>query len=125
MIVARRMRDAVMEAHAILVVDEETVRAYVHKILSMRGYQVLGAHDGVEAMEQIIRMGSAVDLLLTDVRMPRMDGRELAQRLAAAHPRTPVIYTSGYPFDLTRSESEARLGPARFYQSHSPVGNNR
>ena len=43
MIVARRMRDAVMEAHAILVVDEETVRAYVHKILSMRGYQVLDA----------------------------------------------------------------------------------
>jgi CheY-like chemotaxis protein len=38
----------------------------------MRGYQVIGAHDGVDALEQIIRVGSAVDLLLTDVRMPRM-----------------------------------------------------
>src|SRR5689334_10668311 len=55
------------ERHTILVVDdEETVRTYIHRILSMRGYRVMEAHDGVEALEQARRLGNPVDLLLTD-----------------------------------------------------------
>src|SRR5689334_4739806 len=100
-----------MGAQTILVVDdEETVRTYVHRILSMRGYQVIGAHDGVDALDQITRAGGAVDLLLTDVRMPRMDGSELAQRLVALYPQTPVIYMSGYPFDV---DAERQRNPTR------------
>src|SRR5690242_4349664 len=105
------MQTEVMGAHTILVVDdEETVRTYVQKVLSIRGYQVIGAHDGIDALDQITRLGTAVDLLLTDVRMPRMDGSELAQRLAALYPQTPVIYMSGYPFDL---DAERKRNPAR------------
>jgi two-component system cell cycle sensor histidine kinase/response regulator CckA len=100
------------EGRTILVVDdEETVRSYIRKILSMRDYEVLDAHDGLDALDQIARRGSAVDLLLTDVRMPRMDGGELAQRLAALYPTTPVLYISGYPFDL---DAERQRNPARF-----------
>jgi len=100
-----------MEARTILVVDdEETVRTYVHKILSMRGYRVMDARDGVDALEQIAQLGSAVDLLLTDVRMPRMDGSELTQRLSATYPQTPILYMSGYPFDL---DAERKRNPAR------------
>jgi two-component system, cell cycle sensor histidine kinase and response regulator CckA len=99
------------ETPTILVVDdEETVRAFMRKILMMRGYQVLDAHDGIDALEQITRLGIAVDLLLTDVRMPRMDGAELAQRLHALYPQTPILYISGYPFDL---DTERRKYPTR------------
>jgi len=98
-------------APTILIVDdEETVRTYVRRILSMRGYQLLDAHDGVEALEQITRLESPVDLVITDVRMPRMDGVELAQRLSAMHPHTPVLYISGYPFDI---DAERHRNPAR------------
>jgi CheY-like chemotaxis protein len=90
--------------------DEETVRAYIGKILTMRGYRFLEAHDGVEALEQIDRLGSAVDLVLTDVRMPRMDGGELALRVTALYPETPILYISGYPFDV---EAERRQTPTR------------
>ncbi len=59
------------------------------------GYAVLLAADGQEALEFAAR-GEPFDLLLTDLRMPRLDGRELIQRLRAARPDLPVVVMTGY-----------------------------
>jgi len=85
--------------------DEETVRIYIRRILAAQGFQVLEATDGVDAMEQIERMDSPVDLLLTDVRMPRMDGPSLAHSVTERYPETAVLFISGYPLDLERERS--------------------
>lgn len=90
----------------ILVVDDESsVRGYIRKILGMRGFEVLEAADGVDALQQVQDSGAVIDLLLTDIRMPRMDGIELARSLTALYSRTPVLYISGYPFDVDEERS--------------------
>ncbi len=78
--------------------DEEKVRRVVTRMLEQEGYRVLSACDGVEAHE-IARSEPWIDLLLTDVSMPNMGGRELAEAIDRAHPGTPVIYMSGYTED--------------------------
>lgn len=96
-----------MATPTILVVDdEETVRGYIRRILGMRGFQVLEAADGLDALRQIQSPGTTVDLLLTDIRMPRMDGIELAHAVTSLHPRMPVLYISGYPFDIEQERTQ-------------------
>jgi two-component system cell cycle sensor histidine kinase/response regulator CckA len=80
----------------LLVEDEEEVRAVLHQILVSRGYRVLQAGSGEEALVISRLHRGAVHLLLTDVTMPEMKGTELAQRLRAERPRTPVVFMSGY-----------------------------
>jgi CheY-like chemotaxis protein len=65
-------------------------------VLARRGYTVLEAGDGLEALGVAQRHAGAVDLLLTDVRMPGMDGRELARRLRLTRPETRVLLMTGY-----------------------------
>ncbi|QDP18544.1 PAS domain S-box protein [Sphingomonas xanthus] len=83
--------------HTILVVeDDDDVRAYSVEILRELGYRVLEAHDGPSALRLIERQDTQIDLLFTDVVMPTMSGRELAD-LARSHQRNlKVLYTSGY-----------------------------
>jgi len=80
----------------LLVEDEDSVRDLALRILERLGYDVLVAGSGAEALAIAARHDRPVDLLLTDVVMPGMSGRELATRLAAQHPETAVLYTSGY-----------------------------
>jgi two-component system, cell cycle sensor histidine kinase and response regulator CckA len=80
----------------LLVEDEEGVRAVVQRILANRGYRVLAAAGAVEALELSRRDQGGIDLLLTDVAMPRIKGPELAATLLAEQPRMRVIYMSGY-----------------------------
>ncbi len=88
----------------LFVEDEETVRVIVAETLRSYGYAVLEAGGGAEAIRVAGEHRGAVDLLLTDVVMPGMDGRELAARLTAEHEGLAVVYTSGYPADsVTRS----------------------
>ena len=74
--------------------DDRDVRRLACLILKMDGYDVLSAEDGVAALE--VCADAKVDLLLTDVRMPRMDGVELASSLARQCPELKVVYMSGY-----------------------------
>jgi CheY-like chemotaxis protein len=67
--------------------------------LSGIGYRVLTAADGVEALALAARFRERIDLLITDVVMPNMGGRELATRLAAQQPGLKVLYNSGYTED--------------------------
>ncbi len=84
----------------LLVEDEEEVRAVLHQILVSRGYRVLQAGSGEEALVISRLHRGAVHLLLTDVTMPEMKGPELAQRLRSERPSTPVVFMSGYNDEL-------------------------
>jgi signal transduction histidine kinase len=80
----------------LLVEDEEEARAVLRQILLGKGYRVLSAANGDEALVVARDCQERLDLLLTDVTMPRMKGPELAARLLAERPRIRVIYMSGY-----------------------------
>jgi CheY-like chemotaxis protein len=83
----------------LLVEDAQRVRAVVREILEMSGYVVLEARHGAEALEISNRHAGPIHLLVTDVVMPQMSGRELAQRLATLRPEMKVLYMSGYTDD--------------------------
>jgi two-component system, cell cycle sensor histidine kinase and response regulator CckA len=84
-------------SETILVVeDEDMVRALACRALRERGYQVLEAHHGNEALEQVQQRRGPIDLVISDVVMPQLGGRELGQRLALLLPGLPVLYMSGY-----------------------------
>ncbi|NOT08431.1 MAG: response regulator [Gemmatimonadales bacterium] len=83
----------------LVVEDEPTVRQLTRRVLAARGYDVLSASQGREALEVAAAYGGEIDLLLTDVVMPLMGGRELAEHLAVARPTTKVLYLSGYTDD--------------------------
>ncbi|HSA23988.1 MAG TPA: response regulator, partial [Myxococcota bacterium] len=80
----------------LVVEDEASVRALALEILGRLGYRVLSAQDGQEALRLAGQSEEPIDLLVTDVVMPGMNGRELAERLQRLHPETRVLYTSGY-----------------------------
>jgi two-component system cell cycle sensor histidine kinase/response regulator CckA len=87
-------------SETILVVeDEDAVRRAAERILRTAGYRVLGAASAAEALILCERFEAEIELLLTDVVMPQMSGRELADRLRAERPSLAVLYTSGYTDD--------------------------
>ena len=80
----------------LLAEDEDVVRRAARDILEAAGYEVLVAADGLDALEVSRRYAGRIDLLVTDVIMPHLGGRELAGRLGATHPGVPVLFMSGY-----------------------------
>ena len=83
----------------LLVEDEDDVRAVARESLALYGYTVLEARDGEDALRIAGAEGGRIDLMVTDVVMPGMNGRELAERLLAIRPHTRVLYVSGYTDD--------------------------
>ncbi len=83
----------------LLVEDEELVRTLAREILETNGYEVVSAANGVEALRVCAGYEGHIDLLITDVVMPQMGGRELAERLVELRPSTKVLYMSGYTDD--------------------------
>ena len=83
----------------LLVEDDEALRGLTSAILRERGYEVLVAESGADALLVAERHPGPIDLLLTDVVMPRMSGSELAARLAPLRPGIRVLYVSGYTDD--------------------------
>ncbi len=80
----------------VLVDDDEGVRAVARRILQRAGYTVLSAPDGVEALRLIGDSSAAVHLLVTDVVMPGLGGRDLVARVRDTHPDLRVLFVSGY-----------------------------
>jgi two-component system cell cycle sensor histidine kinase/response regulator CckA len=86
----------------LVVEDEDPLRSAIRRSLQTEGYAVLEAHNGAMALELLTASESAagVELVLTDLRMPVMDGRQLAAALARLHPRLPIIFMSGFTAQL-------------------------
>ena len=80
----------------VLVDDDEGVRAVARRILQRAGYTVLSAPDGVEAMRLISESGGRIDLLVTDVVMPGLGGRDLVAHVRDTYPDLRVLFVSGY-----------------------------
>lgn len=84
----------------LVVEDEETVRSVAATMLTRLGYTVLTAANGEEALRLARTSEATIDVLLTDIVMPGMNGRELAELFRELHPETRVLYTSGYTEDV-------------------------
>jgi CheY-like chemotaxis protein len=90
----------------LIVEDEEMIRSSARRILERYGYRVLLAGDGEEAL-QLLRLGQdQVDLIVSDVVMPRLTGRQLLDTLRKAGNRVPFVYTSGYSALDARESAE-------------------
>jgi CheY-like chemotaxis protein len=83
----------------LLVEDDAALRDLAGIVLEKQGYRVLTATNGLEAAEIAERHSAEIDLLLTDVVMPQMGGKELADRLQPLHPRMKILFTSAYTED--------------------------
>lgn len=83
-------------ASVLLVDDEAAVRRFAARVLAREGYDVLEATDGAEALELIRDRGAMVEVVVSDIVMPRVNGVELLQALSVSHPGLPVILMSGY-----------------------------
>jgi CheY-like chemotaxis protein len=80
----------------VLVVDDDpTARTVLYRTMEAAGHVVYAAADGVEALTMLAHAPS-VDVVVTDVRMPGMDGRQLAEAVGARYPHIPVLFVSGY-----------------------------
>ena len=75
--------------------DDPMVRRFISTVLRMSGFEVLEAADAIEAMAVFQAGGSSVDLVITDVQMPEMNGYDLARMLLATHPNLPILLVSG------------------------------
>jgi two-component system, cell cycle sensor histidine kinase and response regulator CckA len=96
----------------LLVEDEESVRQLVRDTLVAKGYQVVEAENGEAGMAAAVRHEGKIDLVITDVVMPGMGGRELVKQLAQTRPETRVLYLSGYTEDAILSEGTIERGAA-------------
>ena len=91
----------------LLVEDEKTVREMMKLVLKSKGYEVLEAEDGAVALEIARAHPGTIHLLMTDLMMPRLSGRELADRLVAENRVGRVLFRSGYTEDILARQDEA------------------
>jgi DNA-binding NtrC family response regulator len=82
--------------HILVVDDEAVVRRFTSRVLQDAGYVIATAADGADALEQLEREAPAIDAVVSDIVMPRMNGVQLMERLSRSHPTLPVILMSGY-----------------------------
>ncbi|OLC08399.1 MAG: hypothetical protein AUH41_08365 [Gemmatimonadetes bacterium 13_1_40CM_66_11] len=106
----------------LLVEDAAAVRAVARQVLQRQGYNVLEASDGEDALHLAARYQGTIDLVLTDVVMPRAGGRELAERLLTVRRDTRVLYMSGYTDDSVVRHGILEGGVAYLQKPFSPEG---
>ncbi len=96
----------------LLVEDEDGVRSLMRQVLHKHGYNVLESRHGGEALLMCERHSGKIDLLLTDVVLEQMSGRELAERLLKVRPEMKVLYVSGYADDAIVHHGVLNAGAA-------------
>jgi two-component system cell cycle sensor histidine kinase/response regulator CckA len=104
---ATRMQDLTGKGAILLVEDEDAVRAFAVRALKARGYEVLEAPCAEDALDLMRERGRAVDLIISDVVMPGMDGPTLAHALREEFGPSKVILISGYAEDAIRKSLES------------------
>lgn len=99
--------------------DEPLAAEVIEEGLVEAGFQVLAANDGQAALDMAAN-GAGFDLLLTDLRMPRLDGKELIAKLRARRPDLPVVVMTGFPPPEGAEALQAGRGPLRLLTK--PIG---
>ena len=106
----QRAADLTGTGRVLLVEDEEVVRNFAARALKRQGYKVLEAASGVEALEVMEKNKGKIDIVVSDVVMPEMDGPTLLKELRKTNPDLKIIFVSGYPNDAFK----AALGDENF-----------
>jgi len=99
----QKAADLTGTGRVLLVEDEEVVRNFAARALKRQGYKVLEAASGVEALEVMEKSKSKIDIVVSDVVMPEMDGPTLLKELRKKNPDIKIIFVSGYPNDAFKS----------------------
>ncbi|TPW27293.1 response regulator [Pararhizobium mangrovi] len=94
-------------ARILIAEDEEVLRSFVARALRLDGHETVEAGDGEEGLDQLRR--DACDLLLSDIRMPVMDGIELAHRTADEFPATKILLMTGFAEQRERTDSLRKI----------------
>src|ERR1044072_5777638 len=97
----------------LLVEDEERYREHIARVLTNAGYEVLQAADGLEALSTLEK--SKIDLVISDILMPNLNGYALVARLRAKWPKMPVILTTGF------LSADADRKSTRLNSSHTDI----
>jgi len=105
----------------LIVEDEGMLRNLCVQILEQLGYRVLQARDGFEAIAEVQGYGDRIDLLLTDVVMPGMNGSELAAQMVAHNPGMKVLFTSGYTEDVISHHGVLAEGVSFIGKPYTPL----
>lgn len=92
-------------ASILIAEDEEALRGFVSRGLQLDGHRVEAARDGAEALDMLTEPGASYDLLLTDIRMPMMDGIELALAASRERPEMPILLMTGYADQRERARN--------------------
>ena len=92
-------------ASILIAEDEEPLRAFVSRGLQLDGHVIDAAQDGAEALDMLMTPGSHYDLLLTDIRMPMMDGIELALAASRERPAMPILLMTGFADQRERARN--------------------
>jgi diguanylate cyclase (GGDEF)-like protein/PAS domain S-box-containing protein len=103
-----------------LVEDEQAVRELATRILRGRGYTVIPAENGRHALDLLTRYPSRIDMLLTDVVMPEMSGRDLADRIGTMRPGLKILFMSGYSAEAVEQHGVLARGSAFIEKPFSP-----
>jgi DNA-binding NtrC family response regulator len=104
----------------LLVEDEPAVRELTRMVLAGRGYSVIEALNPQDAERLAANHGAEIHLLLTDVVMPGISGRELAKRLTGRHPNLRVLYMSGYTYNVIAEDGTLEEGLSFLQKPFTP-----
>ena len=104
----------------LLVEAEPDVRDFVGEVLKSRDYTVLEARDGEDALRVVQQYREPLHLVLTDVMMPKLGGRELVTRLLARHPHLGVVYMSGYTAEALGARGVLEAGAILLAKPFTP-----
>jgi CheY-like chemotaxis protein len=106
----------------LVVEDQDEVRGLATRVLKAHGYRVLEAADGASALALVESHPGPIDLLLTDVVLPGMNGRELAACLKKLLPAVKVLYTSGYTYNVIAHRGVLDRDVAYIAKPYTPDG---
>ena len=92
-------RDLTGTGRVLLVEDEDAVRSFAVRALQRQGYEVIEAISGLDALDIMAKETGKIDIVVSDVMMPEMDGPTMLKEMRKTHPDLKIIFVSGYPDD--------------------------